>query len=126
MKGHLKGQITPEEAVAKSLIAGCDFSDKEFETYIPAAVGKGMLPEARLNDAVFRVLRDRIRLGEFDPPALVPYSKISTNVICSPEHRALALKVAQESIVLLVNRNDFLPLNKTKLKKIAVIDRKSV
>jgi beta-glucosidase len=121
IKGHLKGGMTYEDAVAQSLIAGCDFSDKEFETYLPGAVRKGLLPEARLNNAVFRVLRDRIRLGEFDPQALVPYSTISTNVICSPEHRALALKVAQESIVLLVNRNDFLPLNKAKLKKIAVI-----
>jgi beta-glucosidase len=51
----------------------------------------------------------------------MPYSKISTNIICSPEHRALALKAAQQAIVLLVNRNDFRPLNKAKLKKIAVI-----
>ncbi len=119
--GHMKGQMTYEEAVAKSLIAGCDFSDKEFETYLPAAVRQGLLPEARLNDAVFRVMRDRIRLGEFDPQELVPYSKIPTNVICSPEHRALALKAARESIVLLVNRNNFLPLDKSKLKTIAVI-----
>jgi beta-glucosidase len=107
--------------VAKSLIAGCDFSDKEFETYLPAAVRQGLLPEARLNDAVFRVIRDRIRLGEFDPPAMVPYSKIPTKVICSPEHRALALKAARESIVLLVNRDNLLPLDKSKLKRIAVI-----
>jgi beta-glucosidase len=119
--GHMKGQMTYEEAVAKSLIAGCDFSDKEFETYIPAAVRQGLLPEARLNDAVFRVLWDRIRLGEFDPQELVPYSKISTNVICSAEHRALSLKAAQEAIVLLVNRNNLLPLDKIKLKRIAVI-----
>jgi beta-glucosidase len=119
--GHMKGQMTYEEAVAKSLIAGCDFSDKEFETHLPAAVRQGLLPEARLNDAVFRVLRDRIRLGEFDPQELVPYSKIPTNVICNPEHRALALKAASESIVLLVNRNNFLPLDKTKIKTIAVI-----
>ena len=52
-------------------------------TYIPAAVRKGLLPEARLNDALFRVLRARFRLGEFDPPAMVPYSRISPNVICS-------------------------------------------
>ena len=119
--GHMKGQMTYEEAVAKSLIAGCDFSDKEFETYLPLAVRQGLLPETRLNDAVLRVLRDRIRLGEFDPQELVPYSKIPTNVICSPEHRALALKAAQESIVLLINRNNFLPLNKGNLKTIAVI-----
>jgi beta-glucosidase len=121
VQGHMKGQMTFEDAVAQSLIAGCDFSDKEFETYIPAAVRQGLLPEARLNDAVFRVMRDRIRLGEFDPPALVPFSKISTNEICSPEHRALALKAARESIVLLVNRDNFLPLDKSRLKKIAVI-----
>jgi beta-glucosidase len=113
--------MTYPEAVAKSLIAGCDFSDKEFEVHLPTAVLQGLLPEERLNDAVFRVLRDRIRLGEFDPQELVPYSKISTNVICSPEHRALALKAAQESIVLLVNRNNFLPLDKSELKTIAVI-----
>ena len=121
VKGHMKGQMTYEDAVAQSLLAGCDFSDKEFETYIPAAVRQGKLPEARLNDAVYRVLRDRFRLGEFDPPEMVPYSKISPDVICSPEHRALALKVAQESIVLLKNDNNLLPLDKSKLKKIAVI-----
>jgi beta-glucosidase len=121
VKGHMKGQMTYEDAVAKSLIAGCDFSDKEFETYLPAAVRQGLLPEERLNDAVYRVLRDRFRLGEFDPPEMVPYSKISPSVICSPEHRALALKAARESIVLLNNRNSFLPLDKSKLKKIAVI-----
>ena len=121
VKGHMKGQMTYEDAVAKSLIAGCDFSDKEFETYLPAAVRQGLLPEERLNDAVFRVMRDRFRLGEFDPPEMVPYSKISPSVICSPEHRALALKAARESIVLLTNKNNFLPLDKSKLKKIAVI-----
>ncbi len=121
VKGHLKGQMSFEDAVAKSLIAGCDFSDKEFETYIPAAVRQGLLPEERLNDAVFRVMRDRFRLGEFDPPEIVPFSKISPSVICSPEHRALALKAACESIVLLANKGGFLPLDKGKIKKIAVI-----
>jgi beta-glucosidase len=119
--GHMKGKMTYEDAVAESLINGCDFSDKEFESYLPAAVRQGKLPEERLNDAVFRVLRDRIRLGEFDPQEMVPYSRISPDVICSAEHRALALKVAQKSIVLLANKDGFLPLDKAKLKKIAVI-----
>jgi beta-glucosidase len=89
--------------------------------YIPAAVQQGLLPEARLNDALYRVLHERIRLGEFDPPELVPYSRISPNVICSAEHRALALETARESMVLLKNQDNFLPLDKTKLKRIAVI-----
>lgn len=121
VKGHMAGKMTYEDAVAQSLVNGCDFSDKEFETYIPAAVKQGKLPLARLDDAVYRVLRDRFRLGEFDATESVPFSRISTDVICSAEHRALALKVAQKSIVLLSNKDHFLPLDKSKLRKIAVI-----
>ncbi|HEV7928000.1 MAG TPA: glycoside hydrolase family 3 C-terminal domain-containing protein [Verrucomicrobiae bacterium] len=121
VNGHEKGQMSYVEAVAKSLNAGCDFSDDEFMKYIPAAVRQGLLPEDRLNDALYRVLRDRIRLGEFDPPDLVPYARISPSMICSPEHRALALETAREAMVLLKNQNYFLPLDRTKLKRIAVI-----
>jgi beta-glucosidase len=121
VKGHLKGQMSYEAAVAQSLQAGCDFSDDEYMKFIPAAVRQGLLPEDRLNDALRRVLRDRIRLGEFDPPALVPYSRIAPSVMCSPEHRALALETAREAMVLLKNQDHFLPLDKTKLKRIAVI-----
>ena len=121
VKGHMQGKMTYEEAVAQSLNAGCDFSDKEFQTYIPAAVRQGLLPEERLNDALYRVLRDRFRLGEFDPPEMVPYTKISPEVICSPEHRQLSLNTARQSIVLLKNKDNFLPLDKSKLKTIAVI-----
>jgi len=121
VNGHAGGKMTFEDAVAQSLIAGCDFSDKEFMTYIPAAVRGGLLPESRLDDALFRVLRARFRLGEFDPPAMVPYSRISPSVICSAAHRQLALKTARESIVLLSNKDHFLPLDKSKLKAIAVI-----
>jgi beta-glucosidase len=102
-------------------MAGCDFSDKEFMDNIPAAVREGKLTEARLNDALTRVLRVRMRLGEFDPFDSVPYSKISPDVINNAEHRAVALKAAQQSIVLLQNRGGLLPLDKTKLKRIAVI-----
>ena len=121
VNGHFGRQITFVDAVAESLMAGCDFSDKEFMDNIPAAVREDKLTEARLDDAVTRVLRTRMRLGEFDPQKKNPYSRISTNVICSPEHRQLALKAAREAIVLLENKNDFLPLDKTDLKSIAVI-----
>jgi beta-glucosidase len=63
----------------------------------------------------------RMRLGEFDPSADNPYSQISTNVICSLEHRQLALQAAREAIVLLANRKNFLPLDPAGLKTIAVI-----
>lgn len=121
VRGHEKGQMSFEDAVAQSLNAGCDFSDKEFMDFIPAAVKKGLLSEERLNDALYRVLFNRFRLGEFDPPAMVPYSKISPDVIGSPQHRQLALKTAQESMVLLKNAKQLLPLDKNKIKTIAVI-----
>jgi len=121
VNGHFKKDLTYEDAVAKSLMAGCDFSDKEFMQNIPSAVRSGKLSKARLDDAVARVMRVRMRLGEFDPQELNPYSRIPASVICSPEHRQLALKAAQEAIVLLKNDQDFLPLDATKLKTVAVI-----
>lgn len=121
VNGHFKNEVSYEDAVAKSLMAGCDFSDKEFMQNIPVAVRSGKLSETRLDDAVSRVMRVRMRLGEFDPQDKNPYSQISTNVICSPEHRQLALQAAREAIVLLENKKDFLPLHTNKLKTIAVI-----
>jgi len=114
-------QLTVEEAVAKSLMAGCDFSDQEFQDNIPGAVRDGKLTEARLDDALTRVLRVRMRLGDFDPFEAVPYSKISPAVINSDANRAVALKAEEEAIVLLQNRGGLLPLDAGKLKSIAVI-----
>ncbi|WP_214071441.1 glycoside hydrolase family 3 C-terminal domain-containing protein [Mucilaginibacter sp. dw_454] len=121
VNGHEKGQMSYEEAVAKSINAGCDFSDKEFMQYIPIAVNKGLLSMAKLDESLARVMRDRFLLGEFDPQEKNPYSKIPMSVIGSPEHIALALKAAQESMVLLTNKNHILPLDKSKIKTIAVI-----
>ncbi len=121
VQGHEAGKMTYEDAVAKSLIAGCDFSDTEFRSYIPSALQMGILPMARLDDAVYRVMRDRFRLGEFDPAEMVPYSKIPFSEICSPEHRKLSLEVAQKGIVLLKNEKKLLPLDINKIKTIAVI-----
>ena len=121
VQGHFNTQLSYVDAVAESLMAGCDFSDKEFMQNIPAAVREGKLTQARLDDAVTRVMRVRMRLGEFDPPENNPYSKIPTGVIGSAEHRQLALRAAREAIVLLENKSGFLPLDRSKLKSIAVI-----
>ena len=79
------------------------------------------MTEAVINRALARVLKVGFRLGAFDPPEMVPFSKIPESVIDSPEHRQLTLKAARESIVLLTNKNNFLPLDKSKLKTVAVI-----
>ena len=119
--GHSAGSMTYVDAVAQSVMAGCDFSDKEYQDNIPVAVQQGKLTLARLDDAVRRVLRTRMKLGEFDPFETGPYAKISPTVIGSAPHRAVALKTAQESIVLLKNSGGLLPLDQAKLKRLAVI-----
>ena len=88
VEGHEAKKMTYVDAVAKSLMAGCDFSDKEFMDHIPAAVREGKLTEERLNDALARVLKVRFRLGEFDAFDAVPYSKISLSVINSADRHS--------------------------------------
>ena len=63
----------------------------------------------------------RFRLGMFDPDEQVPYAQIPFSVVDSPAHRELALEVARQSLVLLKNQQNRLPLAKDKLKSIAVI-----
>ncbi|HEV2274081.1 MAG TPA: glycoside hydrolase family 3 C-terminal domain-containing protein [Acidobacteriaceae bacterium] len=111
----------PVEATARAIQAGCDSDDAQFQTNIPLAVRSGRLPIADVDRAVGRVLRVGFRLGVFDPPESNPYSKISASVIRSPEHLNLALQTALESMTLLTNRRDFLPLKKGEVKSIAVI-----
>ena len=60
-----------------------------------------------------------MRLGEFDPPDMVPYNKINTSVIQSPEHQELAIKTAMRTFVLMKNKGNILPL-KQKIKTLGV------
>lgn len=121
VEGHGKKRMAYIDAVAQSVMAGCDFSDREYEQYIPDAVRAGKLTEERLNDALTRVLKVRFRLGEFDPLDASPYGRISRDVVNSPANHAVARKAAEQSMVLLQNRDGLLPLDPAKLKKVAVI-----
>ena len=110
-----------EVAVARAIAAGCDLGDSYHEKSLPLAVRSGLVGEAVVDQALTRVLRVAFRLGTFDPPAMVPFSKLGPEVVGSATHRQLALRTAHESIVLLRNQNSFLPLDKAKVKSIAVI-----
>jgi beta-glucosidase len=110
-----------EVAVAKAIAAGCDLDDDFYEKHLPADVRNGLISEAVVDRALTRVLRVAFRLGAFDPPGMVPWSKLGPDVIQSAPHRQLALKTALESMVLLRNHDNFLPLNPGKLKSVAVI-----
>ena len=111
---------TQEEAVAVAVKMGTDLTcGYEYNSLIPA-VQRGLISEAEIDTSVRRLFEARFRLGMFDPPEMVPYSRIPFEVNDSPSHRALALRAARESIVLLKNDNNILPLKKD-LKTIAVI-----
>jgi len=84
------------------------------------AVKQGLITEAEINAAVERLFVARFKLGVFDPPDRVAYSKIPYSEVDSDVHRKTALEAAHESIVLLKNDRNTLPLS-ASVKKIAVI-----
>lgn len=123
---------TPEEAVVTAIKAGDDlFSGaitnkgkgrypQRDQAVLGNVLQSRQLSEAEIDTALTRTLTARFRLGLFDPPSMVPWSKITLAQNDTKEHRQLALKVAEESIVLLKN-DGILPLNKAGIKRIAVI-----
>ncbi|HXR32748.1 MAG TPA: glycoside hydrolase family 3 C-terminal domain-containing protein [Verrucomicrobiae bacterium] len=119
---------TQAEASAISLQRGMDnecidftakvTDDHDYAPYV-AAVKQGFLKESEIDVALRRLFTARMKLGMFDPPEMVPYTKIDEKLLDGPEHRTLARKLANESIVLLKN-DGILPL-KTSGVKIAVV-----
>lgn len=116
------------EAAAVALKTGMDNECADFFTitkdthdYQPFidAVKQGLLTEADLNRTLKRLFTARMRLGMFDPPSVVPYANTPDSEIDSAAHRQLALKTAQESMVLLKN-DGVLPLG-SNAKKILVV-----
>ncbi len=108
------------EAAAMAIKAGTDLNCGRAYTALLEAVRKGLVDEATIDIAVKRLLTTRFRLGMFDPEERVPYAQIPYSAVDSSKHRLLALEAARQSIVLLQNKNNVLPLPKS-LKSIAVI-----
>jgi len=84
------------------------------------AVKIGRISENEIDESLERLFVARFKLGMFDPPERVPFSKIPYSETDSAEHRKVSLEAARKSIVLLKNRNQTLPL-RSSVKKIAVI-----
>ncbi len=106
-------------ASAAAVKAGTDTNCGQSYLSLVDAVHQGLITESDIDRAVERLFTARFRLGMFDPPSQVKYAQIPFSEVDSPEHRALALKTAEESIVLLKN-DGTLPL-KPSLKRVAVI-----
>ena len=84
------------------------------------AVKTGKIPESQIDISVKRLYMIRFRLGMFDPVEMVKYAQTPASVLESAPHQEHALKMAHQSMVLLKNENNTLPLSK-KIKKIAVL-----
>ncbi|MDE2449683.1 MAG: glycoside hydrolase family 3 C-terminal domain-containing protein [Gammaproteobacteria bacterium] len=108
---------TREKAVAEAFAAGMDVICGDYrnnmnteQDAIVEAVRDGLLPESVVDRALERLFTARIELGMFDPPAENPYSRIPPADNDTPAHRKGALRMAEESLVLLKNANHLLPL----------------
>jgi len=110
-------------ASAKGALAGTDV-ECVWEGYayknLPEAVLRGLITEKEVDKHLMRVLIGRFDLGDMDDDALVPWAKIPMSIVNNEAHRKLALDMARESMTLLQNKNNLLPL-KRSTKKIAVI-----
>jgi len=109
-------------AASKAVLAGtdveCVWQNYPFKQ-LPLAVSKGLISEEEINKHLLRVLTGRFDLGEMDDEAIVPWTKIPSSIINNEKHRKLALDMSRETMTLLQNKNNILPLSKEK--KIAVI-----
>lgn len=112
---------TGAQAAARGILAGCDLNCGDYYSqYLQEAIDLGLIVEKDIDTALTRVFSARFRLGEFDPPGIVPYTAIPEEKLDCQEHRDLALEAAHKAIVLLKN-DSILPLDRNKIKSIAVI-----
>ncbi len=112
-----------DEASAGAIHAGINQFLDRYREGVMGALDKKLVNLAEIDDNLRGVYRVMIRLGLLDPADMVPYNKIKGDapVWDNPEHKALARKATLESIVLLKNADHFLPLDRTKLKSVAII-----
>ena len=108
------------EAAAQAVKAGTDLECGVDYKNLVEAVNRGLLTEADINIAVKRIFTARLKLGMFDPDEMVPYAQIPFFVNCSDYNNSLARQAERESVVLLKNEKNILPLSKD-IKTIAVI-----
>ncbi len=142
MKGYITGDCaaikdiqtghnyvkTPEEATAQGLIAGVD-SDcgSIYQGYAISALNKGLITMDDIDRALLNIFTIRMRTGEFDPPAKVPYAQYLPSMVSSPANKSLAREIATKTPVLLKNEivtktnHKALPLNPAEIKKVALI-----
>lgn len=113
-KGHRTHKDAPSAASA-AVLSGTDLEcGSTYESLIEAAK-KGMIDEKAIDRSVKKLLKARFDLGEMDNPSKVSWTKIPFSVVASAAHDSLALKMARESMTLLLNKQNVLPLKRGNL-----------
>ena len=114
-------QVFPGDAAASSanaVLSGTDVECGSAYENLPEAIERGIIHESDIDVSVLRLLTDRFRLGEMDNDELVSWNYIPESLLADEESDQVALQMARESIVLLQNRRNLLPLQG---KRIALI-----
>lgn len=108
-------------AAADAVLHGTDLECGNDYPSLLAAVERGLITEEQIDVSLRRLMKIRFRLGMFDPVEKVSYSTIPYSVLESPAHQEQALKMARQSMVLLRNARNTLPLEAKRIRKIALL-----
>ncbi len=118
---HHHVTATAPESVALALKNGCDLNCGNMYLNLMIAYNEGLVTDEEINKSVTRLMATRMKLGLFDSPENVSFTSIPYELNDCKEHNEFALEVSKKSFVLLKNTDNLLPLDKNKIKSIAVI-----
>lgn len=111
----------PVDSVSLAVNNGCDLNCGNLYVYLEQAVAEGKVKEETIDECVTRLFTTRFKLGMFDEDDKVPYNKLGHDAVDTAASKAFNLEVAEKILVLLKNKDNILPLDKSKLKSIAVV-----
>lgn len=116
---HHKFKDTKKETAAIALERGCHLNCGEAYSHLVEAYEEDLISDEAIDEAVLRLYTIRVLLGEFEE--VRPYSDVPYDKLDCPEHRALNLEASKQTMVLLKNENNFLPIKENTFKRIAVV-----
>lgn len=121
LSGHFYAK-NAKEASVMTLKAGTDMScGTEHKKYLWDAINEGMIAEDIVDRALIRIFTSRFRLGLFEEKGTVPYDRLGADDVCSTEKQELAVDMANDTVVLLKNDKNLLPLNRDEIQSILII-----